>query len=95
MLLFEAENHIKSRMCPSDYENMPGNVIDQMQADVIAMQCINAQIRLAELLNSFFDDLSEEDSFSVDLVYEILSGIRFDAKFDEDGMFIPFEEDDD
>lgn len=90
MLLFEAKAYIDERLALSDdYKEQIPEYFNSLE---IASKSIEAQIRLSELLNSFFDDLSEEDSFSVDLVYEILSGIRFDAKFDEDGMFIPFEE---
>lgn len=58
-----------------------------MNADIMAIRCIEAQIRLSETLNDFWNETKEEDTFSASLVYEMLSEIRFDAKYDEDGMF--------
>lgn len=97
MLLFEASEKLKKRSFPSDYEQFAKycrtpdkeatELLAQADADIMAIRCIEAQIRLSELLNEFWDETKEEDSFSAQLVYEILSGIRFDAKFDSDGMF--------
>lgn len=96
MLLFEAAEKIKHRKFPTSYENMTKartpkreaeELLEQVNADSIAIDCIEAQIRLSELLNEFWDSTGENDTYSAKLVYELLSGIRFDAKFDEDGMF--------
>lgn len=95
MLLFEAKNNIKNRMV-GIYESMIGNPIKQLNADLISIKCIEAQMRLAELLNDIAPDLTSEshknDTYSIQLVYEMLSTIRFDAKFDDDGNLITEEE---
>lgn len=96
MRLVDAVEKIKNRKFPTSYENISNAItpkresemiIEQADADIMAIRCIEAQIRLSESLNKFWDYSDENDTYSAKLVYEILSGIRFDAKFDEDGMF--------
>lgn len=96
MLLFEAAEKIKKRSFPMSYEEMAKarspkkeaeEILAQADADIMAIRCIEAQIRLSETLNEFWDGIKEEDTFSAQLVYEMLSSARFDAKFDSDGMF--------
>lgn len=79
MLLFEAKEKID-------------NVKKENEALEIASKCIEAQMRLADLLNDLqidlYNEIHEKDMYSIRLVYEMLSSIRFDAKFDEDGMYV-------
>ena len=97
MLLFKAAEKLKRRSFPCDYEQFASHtmtsneeateLLAQVDADNMAIRCIEAQMRLSELLNEFWDGIKEDDTMSAHLVYELLSGIRFDAKFDEDGVF--------
>lgn len=91
MLLSEAEKLIKSRMFPTDYADF-GEIIKQADADVMALRCIEAQIRLQNLLNDFWDGVKEGDTFSTQLVHELISSCSIEAKFDEDGIYIPEED---
>lgn len=86
MLLFEAKSQIDDRLELS--EDYKCHIPEYFEALEIASKCIDAQIRLAELLNDFTERELKEDTYSAQLTYEMLSSIRFDAKFDEDGMFI-------
>ena len=85
MLLFEAENLIKSRIMPTNYETYGANIIQQCDADIVAIRCIKAQMRLADILNDWWSDIHEEDTLSAQLVYDILTECRFDWRGDNDG----------
>ena len=96
MTLEEASEKVKRRSFPMAYEGMAKSIspngeaeeiLAQANADIMAIRCIEAQIRLSETLNEFWNETKEEDTFSAQLVYEMLSSARFDAKFDSDGMF--------
>lgn len=96
MTLEEASEKVKRRSFPMAYEGMAKSIspngeaeeiLAQANADIMAIRCMEAQKRLQELLKEFGDDIKETDNFSAKLVYELISGIRYDAKFDSDGMF--------
>lgn len=86
MLLSEAKKEIDDRLeLADDYkEHMP----EYFEALEIASKCIEAQMRLADTLNDFSEQELDRDTYSARLCYDMLSSIRFDAKFDEDGMFV-------
>lgn len=86
MLLFEAKAEIEERLKLNDeYKN---DIPEYFAALEIAVRCIEAQERLADILNDFWADTNEDDMFSAKLTEDMLQGIRYDAKFDDDGMFI-------
>lgn len=96
MTLEEASEKVKRRSFPMAYEGMAKSIspngeaeeiLAQANADIMAIRCMEAQKRLQELIKEFWDDIKETDNFSAKLVYELISGIRYDAKFDSDGMF--------
>ena len=96
MTLEEASEKVKRRSFPMAYEGMAKSIspngeaeeiLAQANADIMAIRCMEAQKRLQELIKKFWDDIKETDNFSAKLVYELISGIRYDAKFDSDGMF--------
>lgn len=90
MLLYEAKAEIDERLA----HYYKGDMTDlfelkpYIEALEIASESIEAQMRLAETLNDFTERELAEDSYSAKCTYDMLSSIRFDAKFDEDGMFI-------
>lgn len=88
MLLFEAKNEIDERIKHYEHSDLRQECKEYAEALRIASKSIEAQIRLSELLNEFLDGIKETDNFSTSLCYEMLSTIRFDAKFDEDGIYI-------
>lgn len=96
MTLEEASEKVKRRSFPMAYEGMAKSIspngeaeeiLAQANADIMAIRCMEAQKRLQLLIKEFWDDIKETDNFSAKLVYELISGIRYDAKFDSDGMF--------
>lgn len=94
MLLFEAREKIGSRLAPTHYEQFGvTGAIDQMEADRIAMKSIDAQMRLADLLNDL-NTMKDTDTFSLKCVLDFLNEIRFDARFDDDGILISEDEED-
>lgn len=101
MLLFEAKDIICKRKFPTTYENMVASttpkeeaeeILRQGDADIMAIRCIEAQQRVADLLNEFWDGIKETDTFSARLVYEMIYGLSIEAKFDADGMVIMEDE---
>ena len=101
MLLFEAKGIICKRKFPSAYEGMvkavspkkeADAILAQCDADIVAIRCIEAQQRVADLLNEFWDGIKETDTFSARLVYEMIYGLSIEAKFDADGMVIMEDE---
>jgi len=90
MLLFEAKAEIEERLKLNDeYKN---DIPEYFEALEIAVKCIEAQERLADILNDFWADTNEDDMFSAKLTEDMLQGIRYDAKFDDDGVFIREDE---
>lgn len=76
MLLFEAKREIDSRLTEQlkrDYQSM---IPEYFEALEIASNCIDAQMRLCDLLNDLYPDLENEvhenDTYSLRLVIELL-----------------------
>lgn len=102
MLLFEAHDVIGKRKFPKFYEDTivagtPNDEADsillQANADIMAMRCIEAQQRVADLLNEFWDNVKETDVFSAHLVYEMARSFSIEAKFDSEGNLLGEDED--
>lgn len=96
MTLEEASEKVKRRSFPMAYEGMAKSIspngeaeeiLAQANADIMAIRCMEAQKRLQELLNDLMRTNLDNDTYSANLVVNLLSSIRFDAKFDEDGVF--------
>lgn len=96
MTLEEASEKVKRRSFPMAYEGMAKSIspngeaeeiLAQANADIIAIRCMEAQKRLNELLNDLMKTDYENNTYSGNLVVDMLSIIRFDAKFDKDGAF--------
>lgn len=83
MLLFEAKAQIDSRLTDAMRADYQKHIPEYFEALEIASKCIEAQGRLADMLNDFVADFRPEDSYSATLVLELLNEIRFDWKIDE------------
>lgn len=83
MLLFEAKAQIDERLKITDYKEQ---IPEYYNALEIASKSIEAQIRLAELLNDFIATYNKENRYSEDVVIEFLNEIRFDYQEDEYGQ---------
>lgn len=88
MLIFEALEEIKAMQVFSATK-------EQKEALEMAQKALEAQQRLCDMLNEFWIGLKEDDTFTARLTEDILLGIRWNAKFDEDGMFVREDEDND
>lgn len=88
MLIFEALEEIKAMQVFSSTN-------EQKEALEMAQKALEAQQRLCDILNEFWIGLKEDDTFTARLTEDILMGIRWNAKFDEDGMFVREDEDND
>lgn len=84
MLLFEAQELINHRIVPRDYETYGPEIVQQADADLMALRCISAQMRLADILNDWWSDIHEGDTLSTQLVYDLLSQCQYDWR-DDDG----------
>lgn len=91
MLLFEALQ-IMDAYLKDARENHPG-AKDPIAALDITVKAITAQIRLSEMLNSWWDDLKEDDRLSAQAAYEILNTIRFDYDPEKDPASDQYKED--
>ena len=89
MLLHEAKELIDDRIENCDFKE---EIPDYIEALELASRCIEQQMRLCDMLSSFWDDVSEDDSFSASLTHGILLQYSIYAKFDEDGMLIDEED---
>ena len=85
MFLREAKELIDDRIENCDFKEQ---IPDYIEALELASRCIEQQVRLCDMLNSFWDDVSKDDSFSASLMHGMLSQYSVCAKFDEDGMLI-------
>ena len=92
MLLFEAKSEIDKRLSENLKSDFGKHIPEYFEALELASKCIDAQQRLAHLLNEFWDGLTEADSFSAQLTYDMLRSCSIEAKFDEDGMYLTEEE---
>lgn len=81
MLLFEAKSQIDERLQKCDFKEL---IPDYIEALEIVSKCIEAQMRLADVLNDFFADCKETDTFSAKLIYDILEQFRFDFEEEQD-----------
>lgn len=83
MVLAEEKAQIDDRLTETlrrDYKHL---IPEYYEALEIASKCIDAQMRLADVLNEFWDDAKPTDSFSGKLVYNILEQFRFDYEPDD------------
>lgn len=76
MLLFEAKAELEERLRLQD--EYGHELPEYFEALEIASKCIDAQIRLADLLNDFTENELENDTYSAKLCYDILTQCRFD-----------------
>lgn len=83
MLLFEAKNEIDKRLEETMQTDYREHIPEYFEALEIASKAIDAQMRLADMLNDFWNDTKELDTFSARLTYELLSSIRFDWRDEE------------
>lgn len=90
MLLLEAKAEINERL--KMHDEYKEHIPEYFEALEIAVKCIEAQQRLCDMLNDFWIGLKEDDTFTARLTEDMLMGIRYDAKFDDDGMFIREDE---
>lgn len=84
MLLFEAANEFKARLQINDYKD---SIPEYYEAMEIAVKCIHAQIRLADLLNDFYCENEEHhknDMYSRKLCLQLLESFRFDKDCEDD-----------
>lgn len=81
MLLFEAKAELEERLRLQD--EYGHEVPEYFEALQIASACIDAQIRLADILNSFTEKEIENDMYSANLCYDILNQCRFDWTEDD------------
>lgn len=81
MLLFEAKAELEERLRLQD--EYVHEIPEYFEALEIASRCIDAQIRLADLLNDFTEREIEQDTYSAKLCYDILNQCRFDWTEDE------------
>ena len=102
MLLFEAKDIICKRKFSTAYEKMVASttpkkeaeeILRQGDADIMAIRCIEAQQRVVDLLNEFWDNVKETDVFSAQLVYEMARSFSIEAKFDSEGNLLGEDED--
>lgn len=92
MILAEAKSQIDARLgLAEDYK---ANIPEYFEALEIASKCIEAQMRLSDVINEWWDDITEADSLSAMLVYDILKQFMYDAEFDDDGILIEEGNDD-
>lgn len=79
MLMFEAKAQIDERLKLKD--EYKAQIPEYIEALEIASKAIEAQIRLADLLNDFYaedDDKHKDDMYSRALTLELLESIKFD-----------------
>lgn len=74
MLIFEAKAELQERIDLINSEKYPTG--DYLQALEIAVKCLDAQQRVCDLLNDFWCDVKDTDTFSANLVYDIISSLH-------------------
>jgi len=78
MLLMDAKNEIDSRLSETIQRDYREHIPEYFDALEIARKCIEAQMRLADILNDWDAGFKEGDSLSYKLVEQILNEVWYE-----------------
>ena len=84
MLIFEAREELQSRVDLMNADCWFDGKDQIKEAYEMAVKALEAQQRVCDLLNDFWDDTKPGDSYSAQLVYDIINSLHMDFVSEEE-----------